>query len=96
MNSSDDDEIIEVESSTDNESNLSTENQSDAEMDLLNITKDTSENEAKNQRKKPLKGKRRPKMLPWEEVQLHQNIQSTLEKNSRNKNNKTRKKTTEI
>ena len=33
-----------------------------------------------NQSKKPLKGKRRHKMFPREEVQLHQKLRSTLKK----------------
>ena len=33
-----------------------------------------------NQTKKPLKGKRRHKILPREEVQLHRNLRSTLGK----------------
>ena len=49
LNSSDDGDIIEIESSTDSESNLNTENQSEAEdaNDSINVTKETSENEAK-------------------------------------------------
>ena len=49
MNSSDDDDTIEKASSTDSESNLNTENQSEAEdaNDSLNVRNDTSENEAK-------------------------------------------------
>ena len=39
----------------------------------------------KNQSKKSLKGKRRQKRLPREEVQLLQNLQSTMKKNRRNK-----------
>ena len=46
----------------------------------------------KNQSKKPLKGKRRHKMLPSDEVQLDQNLQNTRKKSCRNKNSKTRKK----
>ena len=56
MNSSDDGGIIKVESSTDNESNLSTENQSEAEIDSLNVTNGTSENEAKESEKETSKG----------------------------------------
>ena len=49
LKSSDDGYIIEIESSTDSESNLNTENQSEAEdaNDSLNVTNETSENEPK-------------------------------------------------
>ena len=49
MNSSDDDDIIETESSTDNESYLNRVNQSEAEdgNDSISFLNDTSENEAK-------------------------------------------------
>ena len=49
MNSSDDDDIIETELSTDSETNLNTENQFGAEdaNNSRNVTNDTSENEAK-------------------------------------------------
>ena len=49
LNSSDFDDKKEMESSKDSESNLNTENQSEAEdaNDSLNVTNDTSENEAK-------------------------------------------------
>ena len=82
MNSSDDGDIIEIESSTDNESNLNTENQPEAEhaIDSQTVTMTCLRMKLKNQSKKTLKRKRRHKMLPWEEVQLHQNVQSTLEK----------------
>ena len=58
MNSSDNGEIIEIESSTDTESNLNTENQSEAEnaIDSLNVTNDTSENEAKQSEQATFKG----------------------------------------
>ena len=51
LNSSDDGDIIEIESSTDSESYLNTENQSEAEdaNDSLNVTNETSENEEKRQ-----------------------------------------------
>ena len=47
-----------------------------------------------NQSKKPLKGKRRQKILP-REVQFHQNLESTLKKKHRNKYSKNRKKSQE-
>ena len=63
MNSSDDDDIIELESSTDSESNLNTENQSEAEdaNDSLIATNDTSENEAKESEQETSKGQERAK-----------------------------------
>ena len=58
MSSSDDGDIIEIESSADTESNLNTENQSQAEdaIDSLNVTNDTSENEAKESEQETSKG----------------------------------------
>ena len=49
MNSPGDDDIIENELFTNSESNVNSENQSEAEIDnsLLNVTNDTSENESK-------------------------------------------------
>ena len=49
LNNSDDGDIIGIESSTDSESNLNTENQSEAvdANDSLNVTNETSENEDK-------------------------------------------------
>ena len=49
LNSSDDGDINEIELSTDTESNLNTQNQTQAEdaIDSLNVKNDTSENEAK-------------------------------------------------
>ena len=60
MNSSDAGDIIEIESSTDTESNLNTKNQSEAEDDIdsLNVTNDTSENEAKESEQETSKGAR--------------------------------------
>ena len=46
----------------------------------------------KNQSKKPLKGKRRHKMFPREEVQLHQKLQSTLKKNQQKQKFQNQKK----
>ena len=58
MNNSDDGDIIEIESSTDSESNLNTENQSEAEdaNDSLNVTNEPSENEAKESEQENSKG----------------------------------------
>ena len=58
LNSSHDDDIIEIESSTDSESNLNKENQSEAEdaSNSLNVTNDTSENEAKESEQETSKG----------------------------------------
>ena len=58
MNSPDDGDIIEIESSTDSECNLNTENQSGVEdaNDSLNVTNETSENEAKESEQETSKG----------------------------------------
>ena len=58
MTSSDDGDIIEIESSRDTESILNTESQSEPEDDIdsLNIRKDTSENEAKESEQETSKG----------------------------------------
>ena len=58
LNSSSDNDIHEIESSTDIESNLNPENQSDAEdaNDSLYFTNDTSENEAKESERETSKG----------------------------------------
>ena len=82
LNSSDDGDITEIESSTDSESNLNTENQSEAEdaNDSLNVTNETSEKEVQESEQETSKGKRRHKMFPREELQLHQKLPSTLKK----------------
>ena len=66
MNSSDDCDIIEIESSTDSESNLNTENQSEAEdaNDSLNVTNQTSENEAKESEQETSKGQKKAQNVP--------------------------------
>ena len=46
----------------------------------------------KNQRKKPLKGTRRHKMFPREEVQLHQKLPSTLKRNQQKQKVQNQKK----
>ena len=58
FNCADDGYIIEIESSTDTGSNLKTENQSEADDDIdsLNVTNDTSENEAKESEEETSKG----------------------------------------
>ena len=60
LNSSDDSDLIEIESSADTESNLNTENQSEAEDDIdsLNVTSDTSENEAKESEQETSEGQK--------------------------------------
>ena len=90
LNSSNNDDIIEKESSRDSESNLNQENRSETEdaTDSLNITNDTSGNDAKESAHE--KGIRTPK----EEVQLLRYLQSTLKKTAETKNYKTRKKAT--
>ena len=66
LNSPDDGDIIEIESSTDSESNLNTENQSEAEdaNDSLNVTNETSENEAKESEQETSKGQEKTKNVP--------------------------------
>ena len=63
LNSSDEDDIIETQSSTDSESNLNTENQSEAEdtNSPLNVTNDTSENGAKETEQQTSKGQEKAK-----------------------------------
>ena len=58
LNNSDNDDINEIQSSTDSESNLNTETQSEAEVanDSLNVTNDTSDNEAKESEQQTSKG----------------------------------------
>ena len=58
LNCADDGYIIEIEPSTDSGSNLNTENQSEADDDIdsLNVTNDTSENEAKESEEEISKG----------------------------------------
>ena len=59
LNSSGDDDIIENELFTNSESNVNSENQSEAEIanNLLNVTNDTSENESKESEHQTSKGK---------------------------------------
>ena len=66
LNSSDDGDIIEIESSTDSESNLITENQSEAEdaSDSLNVTNETPENEAKESEQETSKGQEKAQNVP--------------------------------
>ena len=66
LNSSDDGDIIQIESSTDSESNLNTKNQSEAEdaNDSLNITNETSEKEAKELEQEPSKGQEKAQIVP--------------------------------
>ena len=66
MKSSDDGHIIEIESSTDSESNLNTEKQSEAEdaNDSLNVTNETSENEAKESEQETSKGQKKAQKVP--------------------------------
>ena len=66
LNSSDDGDIIETESSTDSESNVNTENQSEAEdaNDSLNVTNETSENEAKESEQETSKGQEEAQNVP--------------------------------
>ena len=50
----------------------------------------------RNQSKKPLKGKRKQKMFPREEVQLHQELLSTLKKKQQKPKFQRKKKATGI
>ena len=61
MNSSDDDDIFEIESPTDNKRILNTQNQSQTEdaNDSLNVTNDTCENEAKESEQETSKGQQK-------------------------------------
>ena len=61
LNSLEDGNLIEIESSTDTESNLNTENQSEAEDDIdsLNVKNNTSENEAKESEQETTKGQKK-------------------------------------
>ena len=65
-NSSDDGDIIEIESSTDSESNLNKENQSEAQdaNDSLIVTNETSENEAKKSEQETSKGQEKAQNVP--------------------------------
>ena len=65
MVSSEDDDIIEIESSTDSESNLNSENQSEAENvnNSLNLTNDPVENETKESKQETLKGQEKANKL---------------------------------
>ena len=94
LNSSDDGDIIEIESSTDSESNLNTEDQSEAEdaNDSRNVTNETSENEAKESEQETSKGQEKAQNVPRKEVQLHQKLQSTLKKNQQKQKFQNQKK----
>ena len=63
MNNSDNDDIIETESSTDSKSNLNTKNQSEAveACDSLKVTNNTSENEANESEQEDSKGQKEGK-----------------------------------
>ena len=66
LHSSDDGDIIAIESSTDSESNINTENQSEAEdaNDSLNVANETSENEAKKSEQGTSKGQEKAQNVP--------------------------------
>ena len=61
LNSSEDDDIIEIESPTDSKSILNTEDQSEAEdaNDSLNVTNDTCENEARESEQETSRGQQK-------------------------------------
>ena len=95
LNSSDDGDIIEIESSTDSESNLNTENQSEAEdaNDSLNVTNETPENEAKESEQEISKGQEKAQKVPeGGGATSSKATEYTEKKTSRNKNSKTREK----
>ena len=94
LNCSDDSDIIEIESSTDTESNLNTENQSEAEddFDSLNVTNDTTENEAKESEQETSEGQDKAQNVAEKGGASSSNLQSTMKKSRRNKNCKTGKK----
>ena len=94
MNSSNDDEVIEIESSTDLEGNLNTENQSEAEdaNNLLIVTNDTSENEAKESEQETSKGKEKANNVAEGGCAASSKPTEYTEKNSRNKIQKPEKK----
>ena len=99
LKSSDDGDIIEKESSTDSESNLNTENQSEAEdaNDSLNVTNEMSENEAKKSAQESSKRQEKAQNVPeGGSVSSSKATEYTEKKTSRNKNSKTRKKATGI
>ena len=90
LNSSNDGDIIEVESSTDSESNLNIENQSEAEdaNDLLNVTESEQETS---------KGQEKAQNVPeGGGATSSKATEYTEKKTSRNKNSKARKKATGI
>ena len=66
MNSSDDGDIIEIDSSTDSESHLNTEKKSEAEdaNDSLNVTNEKSQNEAKESEQETSKGQGKAQNIP--------------------------------
>ena len=99
LNSSDDSDIIGIESSTDSESNLNTENQSEAEDAnvSLNVTNETSENEAKESEQETSKGQEKAENVPERGGATSSKATEYIEKKtSRNKIYKTRKKATGI
>ena len=99
LNSSHDSDITEIDSSTDSESNLNTENQSEAEdaNDSINVTNETSENEAKESEQETSKGQEKAQNLPeGGDATSSKATEYTEKKTSRNKKSKTRKKATRI
>ena len=95
LNSADDGDIIELESSTDSESNLNTENHSEAEdaNDSLNVTNETSENEAKESEQETCEGQEKAQNVPeGGGATSSKATEYTEKKTSRNKNSKSRKK----
>ena len=95
LNSSDDDDINEIESSAVIESNLNTENQSEAEDDIdsINVTNDTSENEAKESEHKTSKGQEKAQIVAeWGGATSSKPTEYTGKKSAETKIPKTEKK----
>ena len=96
LNSSDDCDIIEIESSTDAESNLNTENQSEAEDDIdsLSVTNDSSENEAKESEQQTSKGQKKARNVAKGGGETPSKPTEYNEKKRKKKYSKTRRKAT--
>ena len=87
-----------MESSTDSESNLNTENQSEAEdaNDSLNVTNDKSENEAKESEQETSKEPEKANQVAESGGAFFWNLKSVLKKEAETKSPKPEKKTTRI
>ena len=94
LNSSDDGDIIEIESSTHSESNQNTENQPEAEdaNDSLNVTIEASENESKESEQETCKGQEKAQNVPEGGGATSSKATEYNKKNIRNKNSENQKK----